>query len=37
LIDALNEKNGLIEKQEVLLFEEHDKVVEAEKSLALEL
>jgi hypothetical protein len=37
LIDALNENNRLIEKQEDLLFEEHDKVVEVEKSLALEL
>jgi chromosome segregation ATPase len=33
----LNENNRLIEKQEDLLFEEHDKVVEVEKSLALEL
>jgi hypothetical protein len=31
LIDALNEK------KEDLLFEEHDKVVEVEKSFALEL
>jgi septal ring factor EnvC (AmiA/AmiB activator) len=37
LIDALNEKNRLIEKQDDLLFEEHDKVVEVEKSLALKL
>jgi hypothetical protein len=37
LIDALNEKNRLIETQEDLLFEEHDTVVELEKSLALEL
>jgi hypothetical protein len=37
LIDALNEKNRLLEKQEDLLYEEHDKVVEVEKSLALEM
>src|SRR5688572_23650505 len=37
LIDALNEKNILLEKQEDLLYEEHDKFVEAQKSLALEI
>jgi hypothetical protein len=37
LIDALNEKNILLEKQEDLLYEEHDKAVEVEKSLALEI
>jgi hypothetical protein len=37
LIDALNEKDRLLEKQEALLYEEHDKVVEVEKSLALEM
>jgi hypothetical protein len=37
LIDALNEKDRLLEKQEGLLYEEHDKVVEVEKSLALEI
>jgi hypothetical protein len=31
LIDALNKKNRLLEKQEDLLYEEHDKVVEVEK------
>jgi hypothetical protein len=36
LIDALNDKNRLLEKQEDLL-EEHDKFVEAQKSLALEI
>ena len=36
LIDALNEKNRLLEKQKDLLYEEHDKV-EIEKSLALEI
>jgi hypothetical protein len=36
LIDALNDKNRLLEKQEGLLFEEHDKFLEVEKSLALE-
>jgi hypothetical protein len=35
LIDALNEKDRLLEKQEDLLYEEHDKCVEVEKSLAL--
>jgi hypothetical protein len=29
LIDALNEKDRLLEKQEDLLYEEHDKFVEA--------
>jgi chromosome segregation ATPase len=37
LIDALNENDRLLEKQEDLLYEEHDKVVEVEKSLALEI
>jgi 5'(3')-deoxyribonucleotidase len=37
LIDALNEKDRLLEKQEDLLYEEHDKVVKVEKSLALEI
>jgi hypothetical protein len=37
LIDALDEKNRLLEKQEDLLYDEHDKVVEVEKSLALEI
>jgi hypothetical protein len=37
LIDALNDKNKLLEKQEDLLYEEHDKFVEAQKSLALEI
>jgi hypothetical protein len=37
LIDALNEKNRLLEKQEVLLYEEHDKFVSAQNSLALEV
>jgi len=37
LIDALNEKNILLEKQEDLLYEEHDKFVEAQKSYALEV
>jgi hypothetical protein len=37
LINALNEKDRLLEKQEDLLYEEHDKVVEIEKSLALEV
>jgi hypothetical protein len=37
LIDALIEKNRLIEKQEDLIYEEHDMFVEVEKSLALEI
>jgi hypothetical protein len=37
LIDALNDKNRLLEKQEDLLYEEHDKFVEAQNSLALEV
>jgi hypothetical protein len=37
LIDALNEKNRLLEKQEDLLYEEHDKFVSAQNFLALEV
>jgi hypothetical protein len=37
LIDALNEKNRVLEKQEDLLYEEHDKFVSAQNSLALEV
>jgi hypothetical protein len=37
LIDALNEKNRLLEKQEDILYEEHDKFVNVQKSLALEI
>jgi hypothetical protein len=37
LIDALNEKDRLLEKQEDLLYEEHDKFVSVQKSLALEV
>nr|ABF67945.1 putative Opie4 gag protein [Zea mays] len=37
LIDALNDKNRLLEKQEDLLYEEHDKFVCAQNSLALEI
>jgi hypothetical protein len=33
----LNDKNRLLEKQEDLLYEEHDKFVEAQKCLALEV
>jgi hypothetical protein len=36
LIDALNEKNRLLEKQEDILYEEHDNFVSVQKSLALE-
>jgi hypothetical protein len=35
LIDALNEKDRLLEKQEDILYEEHDKLVGVQKSLAL--
>jgi hypothetical protein len=37
LFDALSEKDILLEKQEDLLYEEHDKFVEVEKSLALKV
>ena len=37
LIDALNEKNRLLEKQEDLLYEEHDTFVSVQKSLALKV
>jgi hypothetical protein len=37
LIDALNEKNRLLEKQEDILYEEHDKLVSVQKSLAIEI
>jgi hypothetical protein len=36
LIDALNEKDRLLEKQEDILYEEHDNFVSVQKSLALE-
>jgi 5'(3')-deoxyribonucleotidase len=37
LIDSLNEKDGLLEKQEDILYEEHDKCINAEKSLAMKI
>jgi hypothetical protein len=37
LIVALNEKDRLLEKQEDILYEEHDKFVNVQKSLALEI
>jgi hypothetical protein len=37
LIDALNEKDKLLEKQDDILYEEHDKFVSVQKSLALAL
>jgi hypothetical protein len=37
LIDALNEKDRLLEKQEDILYEEHNKFVSVQKSLALEI
>jgi hypothetical protein len=36
LIDALNANDRLLEKQEDILYEEHDKFVSVQKSLALE-
>ena len=33
----MNDKNRLLEKQEDLLYEEHDKFVDVQKSLALEV
>jgi hypothetical protein len=36
LINALNEKDRLLEKQEDILYEEHDKFVSVQKFLALE-
>jgi hypothetical protein len=37
LIYALNEKDRLLEKQENILYEEHDKFISIQKSLALEV
>jgi hypothetical protein len=37
LIDALNEKDRLLERQEDILYEEHDKFVSVQKSHALEV
>jgi hypothetical protein len=37
LIDALNEKDRLLEKQEDILYEEHDKFISVQKSYALEI
>jgi hypothetical protein len=37
LIDALNEKDRLLKKQEDILYDEHDKFVSVQKSLALEI
>jgi hypothetical protein len=36
LTDALNEKDRLLEKQDDILYEEHDKFISVQKSLALE-
>jgi hypothetical protein len=36
-IDDLNEKDRLLEKQEDIMYKEHDKCVNAKKSLAMEL
>jgi hypothetical protein len=37
LIEALNEKDRLLEKQEDILYEEHGKFISVQKSLALEV
>jgi hypothetical protein len=37
LIDALNEKDRLLEKQEDILYDEHDKFINVQKYLALEI
>jgi hypothetical protein len=37
LIDAVNEKDRLLEKREDILYEEHDKFISVQKSLALEI
>jgi hypothetical protein len=37
LIDALNEKDRLLERQEDILYEEHDKFISVQKSLALKI
>jgi hypothetical protein len=37
LIDALNEKDRLLERQEDILYEEYDKFVSVQQSLALEI
>jgi hypothetical protein len=37
LIDALNEMDRLLEKQEDILYGEHDKFISVQKSLALEI
>jgi hypothetical protein len=33
LVDGLNEKDKLLEKQEDILYEEHDKFISVQKSL----
>jgi hypothetical protein len=37
LIDALNEKDRFLEKQEDILYDEHDKFINVQESLALEI
>jgi hypothetical protein len=37
LIDTLNEKDRLLEKQEDILYEEHDKFISVQKSLVVEV
>jgi N-acetylglutamate synthase-like GNAT family acetyltransferase len=37
LIDVLNKKDRLIEKQEDILYEKYDKFINVQKSLALEI
>jgi chromosome segregation ATPase len=36
LIDALNEKDRLLEKQEDIIYEEHDKFINVQKALVVE-
>jgi hypothetical protein len=37
LVDALNEKDRLLEKQEDIMYDEHDRFINVQKSLALEI
>jgi hypothetical protein len=36
-VDKINEKDRLLEKQEDILYDEHDKLINVQKSLALEI
>jgi hypothetical protein len=37
LIDAINEKDRFLEKQEDIMYDEHDKFINVQKSLAIEI